>query len=154
VPEVTTVTTSESPAASSTELPPATPTSQPSTSTPIVATSLVKGKLIGTTSQKPLAGGTVILCLVSGETQCTLQTDLTATAQEDGGFELTDIPAGQYVVLYEPSGEFKETWEDLDGVTLDYKLTTKIWAKIVAMSLLKKGVMNQTMVRNDQIKKP
>jgi hypothetical protein len=39
---------------------------------------------------------------------------------------------------------------------LDYSFSpsTKIRAKIVAMSLLKKGVMNQTMVRNDQIKKP
>jgi hypothetical protein len=84
---------------------------------------MVKGKLVGADSQKPLAGGEVMLCLISAETQCTLQTDLLATVQENGSFELADVSPGQYAVLYAPSGEFESTWKDLDGLALDYKLT-------------------------------
>ncbi|MEE9324611.1 MAG: hypothetical protein V3U90_03540 [Dehalococcoidia bacterium] len=83
----------------------------------------VKGKLIGADSQRPLSGAAIILCLFTDERECTLQASLIATADESGEFQLSDVPPGSYVVLYDPSGGAKAGWEEIDGLKIKYGFT-------------------------------
>lgn len=80
-----------------------------------------QGTLVGFESQKPLAGATIILCLVNNEEECTLQASLIATTEEDGTFKLPS-PLGKYIVLYNTSGEAKEGWREIDQLKINYKL--------------------------------
>ena len=85
----------------------------------------IQGRLIGTDTEEPLAGATIILGLVTGESECTLQSDLIASVGEDGTFALTDVPAGTYVVFYDLSEEAGGTLPEIDELKINYALIGK-----------------------------
>lgn len=97
----------------------ATPTPLP---TPTPSSGVLRGTLIGAESQKPLAGAAIILCLVGVERKCTLEADLIATVEEDGGFELTDIPPVSYVIFYDPSGNARVGWKEINELEISLKI--------------------------------
>jgi hypothetical protein len=110
--------------------PTATPTSTPtSTSTPTLtptptpmATSTptptpmpwVAGELINQATGEPLVGARVVLCQFTGERICTMRSNLTAVTDEQGKFHIADVQPGEYVVLYNGSGEMQAGWEGLE----------------------------------------
>jgi hypothetical protein len=102
-----------------------TSTSSNSTTTPTETitptTGDIQGKLLSANTTEPLAGAAIILGLVTGELECTLQSDLVAVVGEDGTFELVNVPPGTYVVFYDPSGEAKDSWENIDKLKIDLR---------------------------------
>ncbi|HEY55186.1 MAG TPA: hypothetical protein G4N91_02760 [Dehalococcoidia bacterium] len=92
------------------------------TTTATTTTGDIQGSLIGADTAEPLAGATIILGLVTGESECTLQSDLIAFVGEDGTSALTDVPAGIYVVFYDLSEEAEGTLQEIDGLEIDYAL--------------------------------
>ena len=98
------------------------PTSPP---TSTISLGALKGKLMGDKTQEPLAGAAIILGQVTGEAECTLQSDLIASVSEDGSFELADVAPGIYVVFYDPSGEVKGAWQGIDKLKVNYVLIGK-----------------------------
>jgi len=117
--QVELIPTPSPPTATPTPIPP-TPTSTP-LPTPTPSSGVLRGKLIGAVSQKPLVGAALILCLVGAERECTLQADLIATTEDDGDFELTDVPPSSYAVFYDPSGNAKAGWKEMDGLEISLK---------------------------------
>jgi hypothetical protein len=83
---------------------------------------VLRGTLIGAESQKPLAGAAIILCSVGTERKCTLQADLIATAEDDGGFELTGISPASYAIFYDPSGDAIAGWKEINGLEISLKI--------------------------------
>lgn len=77
---------------------------------------------MGAKTQRPLAGAAIVLCLITGERECTLQADLAARVGEDGSFELSEVPPGVYVVLYDPSGKAMEGWKEIDQMMINYEI--------------------------------
>jgi len=47
---------------------------------------------------------------------CTLKPKLSATTGTNGGFEIGDVPAGEYAILYHPEGP---KWTGIKGLVLD-----------------------------------
>ena len=80
----------------------------------------VQGTLVAVETGQPLAGAAVILCRVTEETEGILQASLSCSTESDGDFELSNVPPGKYVVLYDPSGEGKDGWTQIDQLEIDY----------------------------------
>ncbi|MFO8241226.1 MAG: hypothetical protein R6T90_09555 [Dissulfuribacterales bacterium] len=76
---------------------------------------VVQGSIVGSESHKSLSNAAIILCSVVAEHTCVLKSDLTTRSGEDGGFTLSEVPAGSYVVFYDPSGKACGEWSKLDG---------------------------------------
>ena len=49
-----------------------------------------------------------------------MQASLVAPTKEDGSFELRNVPAGEYVVLYDRLGGTRTTWTEVQGLQIDY----------------------------------
>lgn len=85
----------------------ATPTLAPTpTPTPSPTLQITTGTLTGTLSdgkQVPVSDAGLILCLQSA-TGCTTDGSLQATSDSSGQFEIANIPAGSYVVLFSLAG--------------------------------------------------
>ena len=85
------------------------PTSNTSTPAVTLPTSILDqtggltGRLISKTSSMPVVGAGVVLCRVEGSS-CTTDAGLTTTTGVNGEFEFQEIPVGNYVILYNPSG--------------------------------------------------
>ncbi|OGO04159.1 MAG: hypothetical protein A2Y60_02955 [Chloroflexi bacterium RBG_13_54_9] len=73
---------------------------------------------MGAESQNPLSAAAVILCLVTADKKCSLKANLVTTVNEDGSFEIINIPPGSYVVFYGPSGKASSGWKDIDGLEM------------------------------------
>jgi len=75
----------------------------------------ITGRLLEEESGEPVAGAVVVLCKLDKK-ECVLRTNLSTTTDQDGRFELTDVPVGSYSVLYSP-GEVpafvSSSWGDL-----------------------------------------
>lgn len=64
-----------------------------------------------------LSGVGVILCAKSSD-HCTTDKNLQATTDASGSFEIDNLPFGDYVVMFDPSGPIKSSQQDLRvGVT-------------------------------------
>lgn len=112
----------------------------------------IQGRLIGAYTEEPLAGAAIILGLVTGESDCTLQSDLIASVGEDGAFALTDVPAGSYVVFYDPSGEAAEAWQDIDGLKItDYTLLDVVGQPYEGIGSLITDELYETLRAGDEI---
>ena len=95
-----------------TPMPTSTPTPIPSpTPTPMP---WVAGTLTNQATGEPLAGARVVLCQFTGERICTIQLTLTAVTDEQGTFHIADVQPGEYVVLYNGSGQERAEWEGLE----------------------------------------
>lgn len=116
----------------------------------------IQGRLIGAYTEEPLAGAAIILGLVTGESECTLQSDLIASVGGDGAFALTDVPAGIYVVFYNPSGEAEETWQEIDGLNItNYALLDVVGKPINQYEGVYSLITNElydTLLAGDEIK--
>jgi hypothetical protein len=65
-----------------------------------------------------MVGAQVILCPKgTEETACVIDADLTSVTDSDGQFNITGVLPGEYVVLYNASGEIRPEW---DGMELQY----------------------------------
>jgi hypothetical protein len=102
-----------------------TPTAPTTTEPELPTTGNIQGRLISVETQEPLVGATVILGLVTGESECTLQSNLIASADEYGAFQLADVPPGMYIVFYDPTGNEKEAWSEIDKLKIIYELIGK-----------------------------
>lgn len=110
-------TTTPTAIATDTPVPTETPTPVPPTATPTPAPH-VEGSLLNKDTGEPLAGARVILCPKgTEETACVIDADLTSVTDSDGQFKITDVLPGEYVVLYNASGEIRPEW---DGMELEY----------------------------------
>jgi len=85
----------------------------------------VQGNIISAETQQPLAGAAIILGKVTGESECALQSELSASADANGNFEIAEVPAGSYVIFYDPSGEAKASWQEINGRMISYGLIGK-----------------------------
>jgi hypothetical protein len=110
------------PTATLTPIPPTdTPTPVPPTYTPTPAPHIA-GSLINKDTGEPLAGARVVLCPKgSEETACVIDAELTSVTDSDGQFNITGVRPGEYVVLYNASGEIRPEW---DGMELEYSPVT------------------------------
>lgn len=84
-------------------VPPPSATSGLPTGSPTGAMGSLKGKMISKASGNQISGAGIVLCR-SAESSCTADTNLMATTGTKGEFEIQAIPAGNYVILYNPSG--------------------------------------------------
>lgn len=114
----------EAPAATSTpvpltatptpELPTATPTPVPPTASPTSAPH-IEDSLLDKDTGEPLVEARVILCLKGTEDPaCVIDADLTAVTDSDGQFNIKGVQPGEYVVLYNASGEIRPEWDDME----------------------------------------
>ena len=99
-------------------------------STPTIFPGILKAKLVGDTSKKPLEGAAIILGLITGKidtngARCILKANLIATVGADGGFEIADIPPGSYVLFYNLSGSADNRWQSIDDLELILDLETR-----------------------------
>lgn len=76
----------------------------------------------GSESEKALAGAAIILCRISSDGECTVQTELITTADKSGEFSFSSVPTGGYVLLYDSLGEAIHTWKTIDGLNINYSL--------------------------------
>jgi len=89
----------------------------------------VRGRLVSAKTQEPLGGAAVILCLATGEKECIVQGGLTASVEKDGVFEVSEVPPGVYVVLYDLSGQGKDSWRDIDQLRIAYYISEEYLAE-------------------------
>jgi hypothetical protein len=61
------------------------------------------GRLLDHSSQDPVAGAGIVLCLDTGDS-CTIDATLSAQTGSGGEFEIADIPSGKYVIFYNFNG--------------------------------------------------
>lgn len=80
----------------------------------------VQGKIVMTGTEQPLAGALLILGKVAGQGECRLQASLVCTTSQEGSFEFTHVPPGQYVVFYDPTGTALDTWTGIDQLDISY----------------------------------
>lgn len=112
----------------------------------------IQGRLISDETGEPLAGAAIILGLITGESECTLQSDLIASVGGGGAFALTDVPAGSYVVFYDPSGEAAEAWQDIDGLKItDYTLLDVVGQPYEGIGSLITNELYDTLRAGDEI---
>jgi hypothetical protein len=75
---------------------------------------------VGADSGEPLEGSLIILCLLPEAERddyiCTLQAAPTVLSDESGVFDLSEVPAGSYVLMYGPSDELESTPDTWEGV--------------------------------------
>lgn len=90
--------------------------------TPAPSSGVLRGALIGAESQTPLAGAAIILCLVGTDRKCTLQADVATTTGDGGLFELSGIPPASYAIFYDPSGDARAGWQEIDGLEISLKI--------------------------------
>lgn len=83
------------------------------------------GSVTGTITDgdAPLSNVQVILCENAPKNAeehliCTLKSSPTTTTGSDGTFELTDVPAGSYVIMYGLPDQLKLTPEEWDGIPI------------------------------------
>ncbi|MBC8265113.1 MAG: carboxypeptidase regulatory-like domain-containing protein [Anaerolineales bacterium] len=81
------------------------------------APSNIKGTLTNQATGEPLAGALVILCQSSDEKTCVINSTLTALTDNEGKFHIADVEKGEYIVLYNGSGEKQSAWE---GMKIDF----------------------------------
>jgi len=60
----------------------------------------INGQLLGYKSNKPITAASILLCPITGESECELSTKYRAISEIDGRFQLSQIPPGQYVIVY------------------------------------------------------
>lgn len=114
------------PESASTPAPTSTPPpTAPPTATPTPPTGQIVGRIIGADSQRSQADLQIVLCLLSPATEgepesCSLQDAPSAVSDADGVFELHDILAGSYILVFgRPDDEVSpaEDWAGLDVTT-------------------------------------
>jgi len=92
------------------------------TATPTSVRGEVKGKLLEEENLLPLKGALVVLAQYRSENEWVLNADFATTTDNDGSFILSDVEAGEYLVLYERTGEAltaKESWNGKEVSFLD-----------------------------------
>ena len=100
-----------------------TPTKTPMPSPTPTPAPEIKGTLIDTETDEPLAGARVILCLQDSPTSCCMDGDLSVKTNELGEFNIQVPGDGEYVVLYNVSGDLRPDW---DGMCLDYSKSSAL----------------------------
>jgi len=89
----------------------------------------VHGRLVSAKTQEPLEGAAAILCLATDERECIVQGGLTASVDKDGVFEMSEVPPGVYVILYDLSGKAKDSWRDIDQLRIAYDISEEYLAE-------------------------
>lgn len=118
-PTFTQTLTSSSPPESTIPTPTLTLTPTP---TPTLTIGDIQGKLLSANTSQPLAGAAIILGLVTGEFQCTLQNSLVTTSDNSGNFHFSEVTPGTYVLFYNPSGAANISFTQINNLVLPYKL--------------------------------
>ena len=83
---------------------------------------MVKGTIFGAESRQPIPNAVIILCRITDEDVCNVQADLAATTDDSGTFNISNVPPGSYVVLYNSYGKAHLNLSSIDGVNINYKL--------------------------------
>lgn len=95
-------------------------TPQPSPTFTPVPRGAIKGQILGASSGEPLEGALIILCLLPKVEEddyiCTLQAAPTALTDAGGAFDLLEVAAGSYILMYGLSNELESTPDTWDGV--------------------------------------
>jgi len=104
-------------------------TEAPTTTHTAALSGKVRGRLVSAKTQEPLEGAAVILCLATGEKEYIVQGGLTASVDRDGVFEVSEVPPGVYVILYDPSGKAKDSWKDIDQLRIAYDISEEYLAE-------------------------
>ncbi|MBT3602115.1 MAG: hypothetical protein HN521_03525 [Candidatus Latescibacteria bacterium] len=82
----------------------------------------ITGELVGEKSESPISGGTIIPCWIENNVRATVVLGLATTVGSDGKFEITNLPPGRYILLYNTSERLMTTWDTLDGVSVPLSL--------------------------------
>jgi hypothetical protein len=78
----------------------------------------LEGSLFDKDSGEPLVGARVVLCVKEPEQPvCVINNELTSMTDSNGRFEITGVAPGDYVIIYNISGEIQSEW---DGIELEY----------------------------------
>lgn len=89
----------------------------------------VRGRLVSAKTQEPLEGAAAVMCLATDEKECIVQGSLTASVDKDGVFEVSEVPPGVYVILYDLSGKAKDSWKDIDQLRIAYDISEEYLAE-------------------------
>lgn len=89
----------------------------------------VRGRLVSAKTQEPLEGAAAVMCLATDEKECIVQGSLTASVDKDGVFEVSEVPPGVYVILYDLSGKAKDSWKEIDQLRIAYDISEEYLAE-------------------------
>lgn len=98
-----------------------------------VTTGVLKGRLIGAESGKAQARAAIILGLMTTEKKCSLKADLVTVVEENGSFQISNVPAGSYILFYDLSGKAKPGWKDINGLEISINFDCLVAGQLKGM---------------------
>lgn len=79
----------------------------------------IEGNIVGAGTEEPLQRANIILCLLPEDESnflCTLQAAPTAVSDSSGTFTISNVPVGNYVLMYGLPGELVFSADEWEGV--------------------------------------
>lgn len=106
----------------------------------------IEGKLL-LGNGKPVKSATVVLCIVTEQKECVLQTKFSAITDGKGRFVISNLEPATYIITYELYGTNKTTWINQDGITIRYENLDAI-AESAKSDLILKGEIEMELALN------